>query len=52
MAVLRNGLFDSKNQQELLLAVLQDGSDSGDTNPAEQKTKKSLEEKRWHHVND
>ena len=35
MAVLRNGLFDSKSQRELLIAVLQEQSNSGDDQPAE-----------------
>ena len=40
MAVLRNGWFDSQNQQELLLAVMQAGSDSGDTHPTVQDKRK------------
>ena len=35
MAVLRNGLFDSKSQRELMIAVLQEQSNSGDDHPAE-----------------
>ena len=35
MAVLRNGLFDSKSQRELMIAVLQEESNSGDDHPAE-----------------
>ena len=35
MAVLRHGLFDSKSQQELMIAVLQEQSNSGDDHPAE-----------------
>ena len=35
MAVLRNGLFDTQSQQELMIAVLQEQSNSGDDHPAE-----------------
>ena len=35
MAVLRNGLFDSKSQRELMIAVLQEQSNSGGDHPAE-----------------
>ena len=35
MAVLRNGLFDTQSQQELMTAVLQEQSNSGDDHPAE-----------------
>ena len=36
MAVLRNGLFDTQSQQELMTAVLQEQSKhSGENHPAE-----------------
>ena len=40
MAVLRHGLFDSKSQQELLIAVLHEQSNSVDDPPAEHDRKK------------
>ena len=35
MAVLRNGLFDHTSQRDLMIAVLQEQSNSGDEHPAE-----------------
>ena len=35
MAVLRNGLFDTESQQKLMIAVLEEQSNSGDDHPAE-----------------
>ena len=35
MAVLRNGFFDITSQQELMVAVLQEQSNSGGDHPAE-----------------
>ena len=40
MAILRNGWFDTNTQQELITAVLQEQSNSGDNRPAEQDRKK------------
>ena len=39
MAVLRNGLFDTQSQQELMTAVLQEQSNSGDDHLAEHNKK-------------
>ena len=50
MAVVRNGLFDTQSQQELMTAVLQEQSNSGDDHPAEhdreERRRKALEARK------
>jgi len=50
MAVLRNGLFDTQSQQDLMTAVLQEQSQSGDDHPAEhdrqKRRRKALEARK------
>jgi hypothetical protein len=52
MAVLRNGLFDIQSQQELMNAILQEQSNSGDDSPAgrdKQKLRRKALEAREKH---
>ena len=50
MAVLRNGLFDPQSQQQLMTAVLQEQSQSGDDHPDEhdrqKRRRKALEARK------